>query len=64
MENMILYIENPKDAMQSCYILGMNLLSKQDTELTQRNLLHFYMPAMNDQKKIKEKIPLSLHQKE
>ena len=65
MENMILCIENLKDTMQSYQILGMNLLNKQDTELTHRNLLHFYTPAKNDQKEIKEKkIPLPFHQKE
>ena len=64
MENIILCIETPKDAMQSYQILGMNLLNKQDTELTHRNLFYFYTPAMNNQKEIKEKIPLSFHQKE
>ena len=63
MENIILCIETPKDAMQSYQILGMNLLNKQDTELTHRNLFYFYTPAMNNQKEIKEKNPIIISSK-
>ena len=40
----------------------MNLVKLQDTKLIHRNLLHFYTPAMKDQKE-KDTIPFTIASK-
>ena len=41
-DDMILYIENPKDAMKNHYSLSINLVNFQGTKLIYKNLLHFH----------------------
>ena len=48
-DNMILYIENPKDATRKLSS-SMNLTKLQDRKLIDRKLLHFYILTMKDQK--------------
>ena len=53
--DMILYMENPKDATKKLLELT-NSVKQQDTKLISRNQLHFYMPIMYHQKgKLREK---------
>ena len=42
-DNMILYIENPKDSIRKLLELIMNLAKLQDTKSIHRNHLHFYI---------------------
>ena len=46
-DDMILYIENPKDSIRK---LSMNLANLEDTKSTHRNHLHFYILTMKNQK--------------
>ena len=48
-DDMILYIENPKDATENYYSSSMNLVNLQDTKLICRNLLHSHTLTMKDQ---------------
>ena len=63
--DMILYIENPKDAMRKLLEL-INIFGKiQVTKLIHRNLLHFYTLTRKDQKeKLRKQSYLPLYQKE
>ena len=64
-DDMILYIENPKDATRKLLSSSMNLVKLQVTKLIYRNLLHFYTLTMKDQKeKFKKQSHLPSHQKE
>ena len=57
---MILYIENPKDAIRK--LLG--LINEYGKVTTYRNLLHFYTLTMKYQKeKLRKQSHLPLHQK-
>ena len=59
-DNMILYVENPKDSAQKLLEL-INSARYQDTRLTYRNLLHFFTLKMKYQKgKVKKKIPFKI----
>ena len=49
-DDMIAYIENPKDATRKLLELSMNLVKLQDTKLMHRNLLHSYTLTMRNQK--------------
>ena len=49
-DDMILYVENSKDATKNYQNLSMNSVKLQDTKLIYRNLLHFYTLAVNYQK--------------
>ena len=49
-DDMILYIENPKDATRKLQELIMNLIRLQDIKLIHRNQLHSYTLTMKDQK--------------
>ena len=63
-DDMILYIENPKDAMRKILEL-INKFGKQDTKLTHRNLLHSYTLTMKNLKeKLRKHSHLPLQQKE
>ena len=46
-DDMILYIENPKDSIRK---LSMNLAKLEDTKSIHRNHLHFYILTMKNQK--------------
>ena len=48
--DVILYIENPKDATRELLELIMNSVKFQDIKLIHRNLLRFYTLATKDQK--------------
>ena len=62
-DNMILYIENPKDATRKLSS-SMNLTKLQDRKLIDRKLLHFYILTMKDQKeKLGKQSHLLSHQK-
>ena len=61
-DDMILHIENPKDAAKKLLEL-MNLVKLQDTKLIHRNLLHSYTLIMKDEKEIKETIPITITSK-
>ena len=65
-DDMILYIENTKDATKKSYkSSSKNLIKLQDTNLIYRNLLHFYTLTMNSQKeKLRKQSHLLSHQKE
>ena len=52
-EDMILYIENPKNATSKLLELINDLVKLQDTKLMHRNLLHSYTLMM---KNLKEKL--------
>ena len=62
-DDMILYIENPKDATRK--LLELLNLVKLLTKLLHRNPMHFYKLTMKDQKeKFKKQSHLPSHQKE
>ena len=62
-DDMILYIDNPKDATRKLLEL-MNLVKLQDTKLMHRNLLHSYTLTMEDQKeKLRQQYHSPLQQK-
>ena len=50
-DDMILYIENPKDSIRKLLELISNLAKFQDTKSIHRNHLHFYIITMTNQKK-------------
>ena len=58
-DDMILYIENPKDSTQKLLEL-INSARQQDSRLTYRNLLHFFTLAMKYQKGKEKKIPFKI----
>ena len=47
-DNMILYIENPKDSTRKLLEL-MNIVKLQDIKLVHRNPLHSYTPTVEKQ---------------
>ena len=57
-DEMILYIENPKDATRKLLQESMNLVKLQDTKLMHRNLLHYYTLMT---KNLKEKLRKHSH---
>ena len=67
-DDMILYIENPKDAVKNYDSSSISLVKLQDTKdktLIDKNLFHFYTLTMKGQKeKIKKQFYLSSHQKD
>ena len=64
-DDMIAYIENPKDATRKLLELSMNLVKLQDTKLMHRNLLHSYILMMKNLKeKLRKHSHLPLQQKE
>ena len=64
-DDMILYIENPKDATRKLLELIRNLVKLQDTKLMHRNLLHYYTLMMKNLKeKLRKHSHLPLQQKE
>ena len=63
--DMILYIENPKDATRKLLELINEFGKVQDTKLMHRNLLHSYTLMMKNLKvKVRKHSPLPLQQKE
>ena len=59
---MILYIEDPKDATRKLLELISEFGRVAGYKLTHRNLLHFYILTMKDQKeKFKKQFHLQLH---
>ena len=48
-DDMILYIENPKDSIRKLLELTVNLAKLQDTKSIHRNQLHFYILTMKNQ---------------
>ena len=64
-DDMILYIENPKDLLYSLISSSNFLVKLQDIKLTQRNLLHSYTLTMRKQKeKLRKQYHSPLQQKE
>ena len=64
-DDMILYIENPKDTTRKLLEFSMNLVKFQDTKLIHRNLLHFYtLMTKNLKVKLRKHSHLPLQQKE
>ena len=64
-DDMILYIENPKDTRRKLLELINEYSKLQDTKLTHRNPLHFYTPTMRKQKeKLRKQYHSPLQQKE
>ena len=64
-DDMILYIENPKDCMRKLLELISELSKLQDTKSIQRNHLHFYILTMKIQKeKLRNQSHSPLQQKE
>ena len=62
---MILYIDDPKDAMKNHYSLSINLVNFQGTKLIYKNLLYFYILTINNQKeKLRKQTHLQSHLKE
>ena len=62
--DMILYIEDPKDATRKLLELISEFGRVAGYKLTHRNLLHFYILTMKDQKeKLKKQFRSPLHQK-
>ena len=57
-DDMILYIENPKDSTRKLLELIMNIVKLQDIKLTHRNPLHSYTLTMRKQK---EKLRKKFH---
>ena len=47
-DDMILYIENPKDSIRKLLELIVNLAKLQDTKSIHRNHLHFYILSMRN----------------
>ena len=51
-DDMILYIENPKDATSKLLeLINESMVKQQDTKLMHRNILHFYMLMMKNLKR-------------
>ena len=64
-DDMILYLENPKDTTRKLLELIINLVKSQDIESMHRNILHFFILTMKDQKeKLGKPYHLPSHQKE
>ena len=64
-DDVILYIENPKDRIRKLLELKMNLEKLLDTESIHRNHLDFYIPTMKNQKeKLSNQSHSPLQQKE
>ena len=64
-DDMILYIENPKDSIKNYQSLSVNLAKLQDTKSIHRNLLHLYILTMKNQKeKLRSQSHSPLQQKE
>ena len=64
-DDMILYIENPKDATRKLLELLNEFGKLQDTKFMHRNLLHSYTLTMKDQKeKLRKQSQSPLQQKE
>ena len=62
---MILYIENPKDAIRKLLELNSEFSNIAGYKLIHRNVLHFYTLTTKDQKeKFRKQSHLPLHQKE
>ena len=62
-DDMILYIENPKDSTRK--LLIKNIVKLQDIKLTHRNPLHSYTLTMRKQKeKLRKQFHSPLQQKE
>ena len=49
-DDMILYLENPKDSTRKLLELMHEFGKVKDTKLIHRNRWHFYKPTMKDQK--------------
>ena len=63
--DMILYIENPKDASRKLLELINEFGKSQDTKLTQRHLSHYHKLTVNyQQEKLKKQSHLPSHQTE
>ena len=63
--DMILYIENPKDSIRKLLELISKLAKLQDTKSIHRNHLHFYILTMKNQKeKLRNQSHSPLQQKE
>ena len=61
-DDMILYIENPKDSAKKLLELIMNSLKSQDTKSMYRNLLHSCTLIMKQQKvNLRKQFHLQLH---
>ena len=66
-DDMILYIENPKDSIRKLLelITRVNLAKLQDTKSVHRNHLHFYILTIKNQKeKLRKQSHSPLQQKE
>ena len=64
-DDIILYIENPKDDTRKLLELTMNLVKFQDIKLMHRNLWHSYTPTTKNQKeKLRKQSHLPSQQKE
>ena len=64
-DDMILYIENPKDATKHLLEKSMTSVKLKDTKSIYINSLHFYSLTMNYHKqKLRKQSHLQLHQKE
>jgi len=64
-DDMILYLENPKDSTRKLLELIHEFGKSRDTKLIHRNQLHFYILTMKDQKeKLGKQSHLPSHQKE
>ena len=64
-DDMILYIENPKDSIRKLLELISKLAKLQDTKSIHRNHLHFYILTMKNQKeKLRNQTHSPLPQKE
>ena len=64
-DNMIRYIEYPKNTIRNLQELISELVNLQDTKLTHRNLLHSYTLTMKDKKENLRKVShLPLQQNE
>ena len=64
-DDMILYIENPKDCTRKLLELITNIVKLQDIKLTHRNPLHSYTLTMRKQKeKLRKQYHSPLQQKE
>ena len=63
-DGMILYIENPKEAIRKLLKFISEFGKVVGYKIIQRNLLHFYTLIMNDQKeKLRKQSHLPSHQK-
>ena len=62
-DDMILYIENPKDSTQNCWNKLKNSVNLQDIKSTYRNQLHLYTLIIKSGKEIKKTISLTTSSK-